>query len=161
VSSRRLVAALVALVVVAGGCGGDDHAGPDPSLSDLTTAPVSGPIGGNGDGGPATGPPAGRDTDPTPYDEAGPYAAGVIDLALADGRRAVVWYPAAKAAADATPRMTFDLASLLVPELQARIPAEDRVPYEIDAHPGAAPAKGDGPFPVVLFSHGFLHFPEQ
>lgn len=118
---------------------------------------------GGGDGGRAsnTTQPATTTHDRTPYTGEGPYAAGVTDLALVDGRRVVVWYPADKAAADATPRQTFDIASLLSPELQAKIPAEMRVQYEIDAHPGAASADDDGAFPLVLFSHGFAGFPEQ
>lgn len=95
------------------------------------------------------------------YAKDGPYQAGSIDLALADGRRVVAWYPAAaKAAKD--PKESLDIASLLSPELQAKVPADLRhqIEYEIDAHPGAAAATG-GPFPVVLFSHGYAGFPEQ
>ena len=93
------------------------------------------------------------------YEEMGPSPVGTRTLALADGRRVVVWYPAAPSAAD-QPKETFDIASLLSPTLQAKIPADLRPQYEIDAHPGAAPA-ADGPYPVVLFSHGFAGFPEQ
>ena len=84
---------------------------------------------------------------------------GTTRFALADGRPVVAWYPAAKDAADA-PKETFDIASLLSPALQSKIPADKRPQYEIDAHPGAAPATG-GPYPLVLFSHGFAAFPEQ
>lgn len=94
------------------------------------------------------------------YAERGPHRVGVRTLALDDGRRVVVWYPATKAAAD-QPTETFDIASLLSPELQAQIPAELRPQYEIDAHPGAEPDRGDAPYPVVLFSHGYAGFPEQ
>jgi predicted dienelactone hydrolase len=82
-----------------------------------------------------------------------------MTLALDDGRRVVVWYPAADSAAE-QPNLSFDLASLLRPDLQAKIPADLRVAYDVAAHPGADPAPG-GPFPVVLFSHGFAGFPEQ
>ncbi|MFN8019709.1 MAG: dienelactone hydrolase family protein [Acidimicrobiales bacterium] len=93
------------------------------------------------------------------YEEMGPDQVGTLTLALDDGRRVVVWYPAAASAAD-QPKETFDIASLLAPALQAKIPADLRPQYEIDAHPGADPAT-DGPYPVVLFSHGFAGFPEQ
>lgn len=96
---------------------------------------------------------------PPAYQDRGSHPVGSRTLALDDGRRVVVWYPAA---ADATsqPTETFDIASLLAPALQAEIPADLRPQYEIDAHIGAQPAT-DGPFPVVLFSHGFAGFPEQ
>ena len=93
------------------------------------------------------------------YAERGPSQVGTTTFALADGRRVVAWYPAAETAAD-QPKESFDIASLLSPELQSQIPADKRPIYEIDAHPGADPA-ADGPYPVVLFSHGFAGFPEQ
>lgn len=93
------------------------------------------------------------------YAGEGPHPVGTTSFALADGRRVVAWYPAAEQAND-QPKETFDIASLLSPELQNGIPAEKRPIYEINAHPGA-PAAADGPYPVVLFSHGSAGFPEQ
>ncbi|CAN5727127.1 hypothetical protein BH10ACT1_BH10ACT1_24680 [soil metagenome] len=93
------------------------------------------------------------------YEKEGPHPVGNTSFALADGRRVVAWYPATDSAADA-PKETFDIASLLSPELQSKIPADKRPIYEIDSHPGADAAT-DGPFPVVLFSHGYAGFPEQ
>lgn len=93
------------------------------------------------------------------YAKRGPHPVGSRVLALADGRRVVVWYPAADSAAEMPPE-NFDIASLLAPAMQAKIPAELRPDYPIDAHTGAEPASG-GPFPVVLFSHGYAGFPEQ
>lgn len=93
------------------------------------------------------------------YAERGPHQVGTVTFALADGRRVVAWYPAAASAAD-QPTENFDIASLLSPDLQAKIDADLRPQYEIDAHVGADPADG-GPFPVVLFSHGYAGFPEQ
>ena len=93
------------------------------------------------------------------YEELGPDRVGSRTIALNDGRRVVIWYPAAASAAD-TPTETFDIASLLSPELQAKIDPELRPDYEINAHIGADPA-ADGPYPVVLFSHGYAGFPEQ
>ena len=93
------------------------------------------------------------------YADLGPDEVGSRTVALDDGRRVVVWYPAAASAADA-PTETFDIASLLSPELQAQVEPELRPQYEINAHIGADPAT-EGPYPVVLFSHGFAGFPEQ
>lgn len=91
----------------------------------------------------------------------GPYGVGSQQLALDDGRRVVVWYPAAAGAGTEEPTETFDIAGLLTPELQAQIPPEFRVQYPIPAAPGAEPDPSGGPYPVVLFSHGFAGFPEQ
>ncbi|WP_426574296.1 alpha/beta hydrolase family protein [Aquihabitans sp. McL0605] len=93
------------------------------------------------------------------YVEEGPNPVGTYTIALDDGRRVVIWYPAAAGAAD-LPKETFDIASLLSPALQAKISADLRPQYEINAHPGADPAT-DGPYPVVVFSHGYAGFPEQ
>lgn len=93
------------------------------------------------------------------YAKRGPHEVGTYTTALGDGRRVVIWYPADASAAKA-PTETFDIASLLSPQLQSQIPAELRPQYPIAAHPGAKAASG-GPFPIVLFSHGFAGFPEQ
>jgi predicted dienelactone hydrolase len=95
----------------------------------------------------------------TPYTGLGPHQVGTVSFALADGRRVVAWYPA-DSSAKGTPKENFDIASLLSPAYQAKIPAKLRPQYTINAHPGAKAAT-DGPFPVVLFSHGYAGFPEQ
>lgn len=96
-------------------------------------------------------------TDPA-YAERGSYGIGSLTLALDDGRRVMVWYPAAEG--DGGPTDSFDIASLLSPQLQEQIDPELRPVYELEARTGAEPAE-DGPFPVVLFSHGYAGFPEQ
>jgi dienelactone hydrolase len=98
---------------------------------------------------------------PDRFTERGPYAVGSGSLTLPDGRRVVVWYPADPDAPASAPSDVFDIAALLSPELQAQIPDGARPQHEIDAVADAEPAAGDGPFPLVLFSHGFLGFPEQ
>ena len=142
---RRIAATVVgvALAVAAVGCSSDGG-------SDGTTSMAA-------DGGQTTTTPSAAG-DPA-YAEAGPNPVGTRTIALDDGRRVVAWYPAAETALD-QPTEVFDIASLLTPELQAKIPADLRPQYEIGAHPGADPASG-GPFPVVLFSHGYAGFPEQ
>ena len=121
--------------------------------------------GGGSDGAPSTTKAPATTTTSAPaaegaaYAGPGPHQVGTTTFALDDGRRVKVFYPAADSAAK-QPKENFDIASLLSPELQAEIPAELRPAYEIDAHPGAEPAE-DGPFPVVLFSHGYAGYPEQ
>lgn len=144
ISTRRLALASVAvLALLVASCGsGDGDDGATPTTEG--TAPSTTEAAAEGD-------PA--------YAEPGDHEVGSRTIALDDGRRVVVWYPASDAAAD-QPTETFDIASLLSPELQGQIDPELRPQYEIDAHIGAEPAT-DGPFPVVLFSHGYAGFPEQ
>jgi dienelactone hydrolase len=143
---RSLRSSLVAVCLVTAAVGMACSESSDKTSSGTTT-------------GPATSTSAPRPVGA--YAGDGPYQAGVLDLALGDGRRVVAWYPAAKAAAR-DPKETFDIASLVTPQLQAKVPAATRrkIQYEMDAHQGAAPAAG-GPFPLVLFSHGYGGFPEQ
>ena len=129
---------LTALVAAACGSNGSDRSATTTAAKTTTTAP-------------ATADPA--------YRELGPNQVGSRTIALDDGRRVVIWYPAADSASG-TPTETFDIASLLSPELQAKIAADLRPQYEIKSHIGAAPAT-DGPYPMVLFSHGYAGYPEQ
>jgi predicted dienelactone hydrolase len=143
-TQRRLVlSTIVALALVLAACGssgseaGTDKRPEGTSTSTTVAAPKADPA----------------------YEDLGPNQVGSRTIALDDGRRVVIWYPAVAAAAD-SPTETFDIASLLAPELQAKIAADLRPQYEINAHIGADPAT-DGPYPVVLFSHGYAGFPEQ
>jgi predicted dienelactone hydrolase len=134
----RVAAIVTACTVMAVSCSDDGpEAGPTTTGVTSTTPPPS----------------------PTPFAERGPNPVGTYTAALDDGRRVVIWYPADASVAD-QPKESFDLASLLRPDLQGQIPADLRVPYEVDAHPGAPAARGRR-YPVVLFSHGFAGFPEQ
>lgn len=151
----RFLALLVALALAAvavGGCASDD--GDDAGSGDATTAPA------DADGGPdaTTVTPAGVDQ-LAEWGDRGPHGVGSVQLDLG-GRRTVVWYPAVEGAGTEEPTETFDITGLLGPDLQAQVPADQRVQHPIAARPGAEPATG-GPFPVVLFSHGFAGFPEQ
>ncbi|WCO68298.1 dienelactone hydrolase family protein [Iamia majanohamensis] len=150
---RLAAAVLAALVLLVAACSSDDEG------SDATTTTAPG-----GDAAPSAPGEEGGATgveDLEQWTERGPYGVGSQQLALADGRRVVVWYPAEEGAGTEEPVETFDIASLLNPDLQAQIPAEMRVQYPIPAAPGAEPDASGGPYPVVLFSHGFAGFPEQ
>jgi dienelactone hydrolase len=147
---RTVAAALALAGLVLAGCSDGDDEGGTPATTTATTATTSGDDGASVDGGTLEA-----------WSEAGPHGVGQVELDL-DGRRVVVWYPAADAGAgDGDTSATFDIADLLSPELQAQIPAEARPLYPTGAEAGAAPAADAGPFPVVLFSHGFAGFPEQ
>lgn len=141
---RHRLAALVVLALLGGACsfGGGD-VGPATTLGDagLTAEDAVRSVVQMG--------------------ERGPHGVGSLTLDL-DGRRVVVWYPAADPGAGVDePTDTFDIASQLSPELQAQVPAEARVQYPVAAATGADPAVDDGPYPLVVFSHGFAGFPEQ
>jgi len=144
-SRRALVALLVPIALLVASCG---SGGSSSDGTATTKAPAA-----------TTTTAAAADAADPAYTKMGPNQVGTRTIALDDGRRVVIWYPATAAAAD-TPTETFDIASLLSPELQAKIKADLRPQYEIDAHVGADPAT-DGPYPVVLFSHGYAGFPEQ
>lgn len=150
---RTAAAALALAGLVLAGCSDGDDEGGTPATTtstSATTAATPGDEGASGEAGTLEG-----------WSEPGPHGVGQVELDL-DGRRVVVWYPADDATAgDGDTSATFDIAELLSPELQAQIPAEARPLYPTGAEAGAAPAVDAGPFPVVLFSHGFAGFPEQ
>ncbi|MEZ5383561.1 MAG: dienelactone hydrolase family protein [Microthrixaceae bacterium] len=139
--SSRPVLLVIALasLLVAGSCSSTDE--PDGGEPTTTTAAA------------ADGPTEAA------YAERGSHQVGTMAFSLDDGRRVQAWYPATDEAAE-LPKETFDIAGLLNPDLQAQIPEDKRPIYEINAHPDAD-AASDGPYPVVLFSHGFAGFPEQ
>lgn len=147
---RLLVLAVVGLLLAAA-CSSDDG---DTDEGSATTA-----------AGETTEAPAADDGGSTDqlveWSERGPYGVGSQQLALDDGRRVVVWYPAEAGAGTEEPTDTFDIAGLLNPELQAQVPEDFRVQYPIAAQSGAEPDASGGPYPVVLFSHGFAGYPEQ
>lgn len=146
----RLVAALAVAALAAAGCSDDsDDTDTATDATATTTADASTTTSA------AEAPLAWGD-----LAERGPHGVGSTTLDLA-GRRVVVWYPAEAGAGNGATASTFDIASLLSPELQAQIPADFRVGYPVAAEEGAAPATEDGPYPIVLFSHGFAGFPEQ
>jgi len=101
---------------------------------------------------PDTAPRAG---DPA-YAGRGPHPVGVTTLSLGD-REVEVWYPADPAGIGATPLDTYFIRDFVPPSFDALIPPEVNPPYVTDAHRGV-PAAADGPFPLVVFSHGAASF---
>jgi dienelactone hydrolase len=145
----------VALALATGGCSSDEADDADEAGRDVsTTTEAGGPDETTGST------PAEDGATLAELAERGPHGVGSVDLDLG-GRRVVVWYPAEAGAGVEEPTATFDITSLLSPELQAQVPAEMRVQYPVAAAPGAAPDPAGGPYPLVLFSHGFAGFPEQ
>ena len=99
-------------------------------------------------------------TTPPPYAHQGPDAVGVTTLDLGSAgpvlgeRLATVFYPADAARLSGHPRFSYTEASTLPAALQGILPARYNTTETVDASVGP-PASAKGPFPVVLFSHGY------
>jgi fermentation-respiration switch protein FrsA (DUF1100 family) len=139
------VALVSCFLVVVAGCS-DDNSSTRKSSSP-TSSPVAEPSSDDAPSRPAL------------FADAGPYAAGVQTLTAADGRRVVVWYPVEPSDLGAQPREAIDLTTFLPPDLASKVTPSPDTTYLTDAYRGARPSR-DGPFPLVLFSHGFAGFPE-
>jgi predicted dienelactone hydrolase len=137
---------LAVLVLVAGACSSSKSASVTNPATTTATAT-----------GPST---TSASADPAPYAKKGSFAVGYTTLHLAANRQVVVWYPADPSSTAGHNQETIDLGGLLSPDLQAKIPASDRVKYKADAFENA-PAAQPGKYPLVVFSHGFAGYPEQ
>jgi dienelactone hydrolase len=89
----------------------------------------------------------------------GPYAVGAttLDLGSADQlgeRLATVFYPANGSELAGHPLFSYRLSAPLPAALLAIIPAKYNATITVDAHVNA-PGSPQGPFPIILFSHGF------
>ncbi|OWY62170.1 hypothetical protein B7486_59875, partial [cyanobacterium TDX16] len=92
--------------------------------------------------------------------EPGPYAAGVTSLELASGARLQVWYPAdPDAVGDAEPAV-YDVKDEVPPALLEGLEGIDELDatFTTEAYEDVA-ASEDGPFPYVVYAHGFAAYP--
>jgi len=140
-SLSRTVAAAALIVTMAGACT------PPPQPPPPLPAPYTGGVS------PDLAPDAGL----AAYTQPGPYAAGVTTVTIEPGRQAEVWYPAGPAGTIGQPKDTYYIKNFLSPLLQFLLPATVNPPFETDAYRGI-PVSGDGPFPLVIFSHGAASF---
>ncbi len=92
------------------------------------------------------------------YEAAGPYAAGVTSLKLSTGADVEVWYPTAKATVVGKSQDIFSISTLLPAALKSLVPADIDPKYPTGAYRDV-PASADGPFPLVMFSHGYAAYP--
>lgn len=90
-------------------------------------------------------------TDATVLSRPGPFAVGVRTVTI-PGSAAEVWYPVVPGT-NGTPA-TYDLKQWLPADAQKRLASTPGPMLATTALRGAAPAPG-GPFPAVVFSHGF------
>ncbi len=94
------------------------------------------------------------------YAKHGPYAAGVRTLTIGD-RKVEVWYPAAKSAVKGKKHDAYNIAKYLPQGLQDLLTSKNvEAPFTTDAYRGVRPS-AKGPFPLVLFAHGFSGWREQ
>ncbi|MDQ2678210.1 MAG: hypothetical protein M3Y51_05655 [Actinomycetota bacterium] len=98
-------------------------------------------------------------SDEPAYAEHGPYEVGVTTIELSD-RSAEVWYPVDPADIGEAPRDVYFIKDYLSTSFAALVPPEVNPPYVTDATRGV-PASPEGPFPLVLFSHGFASYRTQ
>jgi dienelactone hydrolase len=89
----------------------------------------------------------------------GPYHVGVTSLGLGNAgalgqRQVTVFYPADPSKLSGHQQFRYQLADSVPQALSALIPAKYNSTISVDAYVGA-PGSRSGPFPVVLFSHGF------
>ena len=108
---------------------------------------------------PATGPSpndAPRAAEPA-YVGPGPYAAGVTTISLGD-RDMEVWYPADPAAAGGVAPDEYFVRDFVAGWVEDLLDPSVNPPFVTDGYRGITPAVADGPFPLVLFSHGFAGF---
>ena len=149
---RRHFAPAILLTIAA--CGGSDSAGdtsnePTPTeatdVSEVTEAPV--------ETAPVTEAPT-TTVDPATlanaYAEAGAYPVGVTTRELTAGNKVEIWYPAVEGT---TGTESYDVRDFVPDAIRALLTADVPAVYEYEAGRDAAVA--DGPFPVVLFSHGY------
>ncbi|MGZ6993927.1 MAG: alpha/beta hydrolase family protein [Acidimicrobiia bacterium] len=89
------------------------------------------------------------------YAKRGPYAVGVTTLSLPD-RKVEVYYPAKHGSTDGRPSATYTETDPIPPSVLAGLP---KIPAGVDLTvkiPAVrdVPVATDGPFPLVIFSHG-------
>jgi dienelactone hydrolase len=95
---------------------------------------------------------------PAAYRDAGPWEAGVTTLVLAD-RMVEVWYPVDPG--DETGELdAYYIRDALPEAFDALLPQEINPAFVTDAYRDAR-ASNEGPFPLVIFAHGFASFRNQ
>jgi predicted dienelactone hydrolase len=130
-----LTAALLALLATGAACS-DDGGSDDAGSNDETTTTVAEAAGDL-------------------YAEPGEHPVGVTTLTLPSGPEVEVWYPAAE---DGGGTVTYDARDFVPESIRALLTADIPAGHTIDADRDLPGAADEGPFPVVLFSHGFSGF---
>jgi dienelactone hydrolase len=135
---RATIALVLAFAVVVAACGSSDDSSSGGSASVAPTTVDAAAA--------------------TAYVEKGPFAAGATTLDL-DGRKVEVWYPADEVPSGAQ-QVIFEIRDLLPDNLKSVVPDDLNPKYPTDAYRDI-PASNKGPFPLVLFAHGFAAYPTE
>ncbi|MGB2758257.1 MAG: dienelactone hydrolase family protein, partial [Acidimicrobiia bacterium] len=152
---RTSACSIALLIAVSTGCSNDDS-GKAASETDRTVK--SGATSSSSEK-PSTSSTPNPDTANPAYAKQGPYTVGVTTLTLGD-RKVEVWYPANAAAADGKTKDTYAIKSWLTPALANILPADANPLFETNAYRDITTSK-DGPFPLVLFRHGYAGYRDQ
>ena len=130
-----VVLAVAALGMGAVACSSDDGGG-DESADGATTTTIEA-------------------ADPVDYATRGPYAVGEVDLQLDDEHQIAVFYPVDRdAVPDGASPYSYSGEDIFGPQIVNLLPGAlsgEVVPPDTYVD---VPASGDGPFPVVMHSHG-------
>ena len=136
---RSLVILLIALSLVAAACSSSSKSASSKSSSSGSTTTVA------------------ANADEPVYAKPGPYQVGYTTLKLPD-RTVYVWYPADDASVAGKPKATYSQSTPLPASLKALVPGKYNTVVTMDAY-SDVPGSTKGPFPVVLFSHGYGGYP--
>ena len=158
---RRLLALALSATLIAAACGSDSDSetegtsAPTTAAADTTEPPADTSPETTGAPAttevPATTEPAVAEVTPEELAGPGPHAVGVTTRTLPEGGSVEIWYPADESTAGGTD--TYNIRTFLPPGIADLISGDIDDSLTIDATRDAA-AAADGPFPIVLFSHG-------
>ncbi len=131
-----VVAAVMTVTLLLAACGASDDTA-DPPTETTTEVPTAAEYA-------------------SAFSEPGPYPVGITTLALETGPLVEVWYPAVQGT---TGTDTYDMREFTPEAVQALLTGDADSTFTIEAGRDADAAQG--PFPVVLFSHGSAGIRQQ
>jgi len=162
---KRLLPFLLATVLVAASCGSDSDSATTVTTDATPDTTESAAAPETTEAAATTTEPADTtpDTTEAPAPEVtaaelaarGPHAVGITTRTLPEGGSVEIWYPADKAIVGVTD--VYNVRSFLPPGVGDLITGDIDDSFTIEATRNAA-AASDGPFPIVLFSHGASSF---
>ncbi len=147
-----LVAALTLLAACSSTSTGTDNGAGTGSGTGSGTGDTTAPSGGST-------PPGTDVADEAAFAGPGPYVVGTTTLDLA-GRAVEVWYPSDPGSEQGASKAVFEIRDLLPEALKTLVPDDLNPKYETNAYV-KIPASDAGPFPLVIFAHGFGAYPTE
>ena len=167
-SVNRAAPLLLGLVTVAAACGGSSSTSSSSetttALSTVTTlrsqTSSSSSVPDTTAASIATTPPTSAAAAERKYAAKGPYDVGVVALNMND-RPLIVWYPAEAGSSAGKDQGRYDMRAFLPADQQSKVAASDATVFKMDAYKDVPAPNDDGPFPLVLFSHGLGGFATQ